>query len=281
MPCPYNAGDVIFDLHTHTTASDGTLLPAELVKLAVEQNVDCLAITDHDTLSAFETLDLTNGHGPKLFVGIELSTVWQGHSIHIIGLNVDRDDQTLLDGVKAQQAARLTRATTIARRLMKTGIDDPLPAVLGLAGSSAIGRPHFAQHLVNIGTVKDLRTAFRKYLGAGKPGDVKQCWASLPDVIAWITAAGGTPVLAHPAKYGMTWTKLRALIADFKESDGQAIEVVCGSQESNVTRKLADFSNEFDLSASCGSDFHEPSSWSAPGRFSPLPQSVKKVWDTW
>jgi len=281
MPRTYNTGDVIFDLHTHTTASDGALQPAGLIQLAAEHNVDCLAITDHDTLSAFETLDPTSSSGPKLLVGIEMSTVWRGHSVHIIGLNVDRHNRTLLDGLVAQQAARLGRATTIASRLTNIGIDDPLPAVLSIAGSSTIGRPHFARHLVNIGTVKDTRTAFRKYLGAGKPGDVKQCWASLPEVISWIAAAGGTPVLAHPTKYGMTWTKLRALIEEFRMVGGLCVEVVCGSQEMLVTKKLADLTNEFELTASCGSDFHQLSSWSAPGRFQPLPSSVTRVWDTW
>lgn len=280
-PYPYNADAVIFDLHTHTNASDGALHPAELIRFAGEQNVDCLAITDHDTLAAYEQLDPAHTGRPKLIVGVELSTVWGSHSIHVIGLNVDRGNPTLSDGIVKQQDLRLSRATTIAHRLTKTGIDNPLTAVLDIAGDSMIGRPHFAQHLVDVGLVKNIRAAFRKYLGSGKIGDVKQCWESLPDVVAWITAAGGTPVLAHPAKYGMTWAKLRALIEDFKDAGGQAMEVVCGSQELPVTTRLADLSLEFELAASCGSDFHQPSAWSAPGRFPPLPDSVTNVWDTW
>jgi predicted metal-dependent phosphoesterase TrpH len=272
---------VIYDLHTHTTASDGALTPTDLIRLAGEHQVDCLAITDHDTLGAFEQTNPASSHGLTLIVGIELSTVWNGHGIHVIGLNVDRNNSILIEGISKQQGARISRAKTIAHRLMKTGIDDPLPAVLKIAGNSMIGRPHFARHLVDIGLVKDASTAFRKYLGSGKIGDVKQCWESLPDIVAWISAAGGSPVLAHPAKYGMTWTKLRALIEDFKEAGGQAMEVVCGSQELPVTRRLADLSNEFELAASCGSDFHQVSSWSAPGQFPKLPDSVAKVWETW
>jgi predicted metal-dependent phosphoesterase TrpH len=272
---------MIFDLHTHTDASDGALSPPELVHLAQERQVGCLAITDHDTLGAYERLDPGEFQAMQIIVGIELSTAWQRHNIHIIGLNIDPKNPTLLQGIKAQQEARVLRASQIARRLVNTGIDDPLPAVRKIAGTGMIGRPHFAQHLVDIGHVKNLNAAFRKYLGNGKIGDVKQCWAELPNVVSWIRAAGGTPVLAHPTKYGMTWTKLRALLDDFKDSGGQAIEVVCGSQETSVTKKLADLANDFKFAASCGSDFHQASSWSSPGKFQPLPDSVTKVWDLW
>ncbi len=272
---------MIFDLHTHTTASDGALSPAELISLARDNGVGCLAITDHDTIAAYEQIESSQLLDLRLIVGIELSTSWQKHGIHIVGLNLDRDNSELRAGIAIQQDARVSRAQEIARRLVKTGIDDPFLAVQELAGDSMIGRPHFAQHLVKIGHVKDIRTAFRRYLGNGKTGDVKQCWSDLPEVIHWIRAAGGTAVLAHPAKYGMTWTKLRALVADFATSGGQAIEVVCGNQESNVTKKLVDICNDFELAASCGSDFHQVNSWSTPGKFAQLPDTVGKVWDSW
>lgn len=272
---------MIYDLHTHTTASDGALTPTELVALAGAQQVDCLAITDHDTVNGFAEIGANDLQGVRLIVGIELSTSWQGHGIHIIGLNIDPLNPVLAQGIDEQQNARQSRAAMIAQRLAKTGIENPLAAVQKIAGDSMIGRPHFARHLVEIGHVKDIQTAFRKYLGNGKIGDVKQCWAALPDVVSWITAAGGTPVLAHPTKYGMTWTKMRALVDDFADCGGQAIEVVCGSQEQVTTRKLAIIANDFNLAASCGSDFHQASAWSAPGKFQPLPDSVRKVWDTW
>ena len=272
---------MIYDLHTHTTASDGALSPSELILLACDNGVGCLAITDHDTLDAYEQIDASLIVELRLIVGVELSTTWQKHGIHVVGLNVDRDNPILQNGICRQQDARLSRAREIARRLAKTGIDDPFEAVQQLAGDSVIGRPHFAQHLVNIGHVKDIQTAFRKYLGSGKTGDIRQCWIELPEAVSWIRAAGGTAVLAHPAKYGMTWTKLRALISDFAESGGQAIEVACGNQEPGVTRRLAELCNDYDLAASCGSDFHQKKSWSAPGKFARMPESVPKVWESW
>ena len=278
----YNASVVIIDLHTHTTASDGTLSPAELLRYARENNVGMLAITDHDTLDAYKQLNGQASNIPRLITGVELSTAWQGRGIHILGLNVDISNEILRHGIERQQHARLQRAETIAERLMKLGIDYPLHAVRAIAGNGSIGRPHFAQHLVDIGFVRDLRTAFRKYLGDGKPGDVKQGWASMPDIVSWILAAGGVPVVAHPARYRFTMSKLRCLLDDFKNAGGQAIEVICGQQSSTTTRQLTNLAEDFELLASCGSDFHQPGlPWSRPGGFTPLPDSLRKVWETW
>ena len=170
----------------------------------------------------------------------------------------------------------------IAARLRRLGIPDPLPAVLDASGNGHIGRPQFAVHLVETGVVRDLKTAYRKFLGRGKPGDVRSGWASLDEVIRWVRAAGGTPVLAHPAKYGLTKTKLRKLAREFGAAGGQALEVVCGPQSGTTTAWLARLANELGLEASCGSDFHSPAQgWSRPGGFPPLPDGVRPVWQSW
>lgn len=278
----YNAFVVIIDLHTHTTASDGILSPVELLRHANENDVDMLAITDHDTLDAFTQLNGQAPGIPKLITGIELSTAWHGSGIHILGLNVDASNDILRRGIERQQYARLRRAETIARRLTKLGIENPLHAVRAIAGNGSIGRPHFAQHLVDIGFVRDLRTAFRKYLGAGKLGDVNRGWASMQDIVAWILTAGGIPVVAHPAKYRFTMTKLRCLLDDFKDAGGQGIEVICGHQSSATTLQLASLAEDLELLASCGSDFHQPGlPWSRPGGFAQLPDSLRTVWEAW
>jgi len=273
---------MIYDLHTHSNASDGHLPPDQLLRYAAEHDVSLLSITDHDTVAAYDLLASADLPGVELLPGIELSTTWQKRSIHVLGLNIDPANSILRQGIESQQRARHARAKKIAKRLMTLGLDDPYPAVATMAGSASIGRPHFARHLVELGKVPDVQSAFRKYLGAGKLGDVKQGWASLEDVISWINAAGGTAVLAHPAKYKFTMTKLRAMLEEFKDAGGRGIEVVCGQQEVNVTRRLAEIANDFELLASSGSDFHHPAnSWSRPGRFSSLPDNVTPVWDAW
>jgi len=277
----YNASDVIYDLHSHTTASDGSLDPDSLIAYAAECGVDVLAITDHDTLDAFERVD-GSASGTRLLTGVELSTTWNRIGIHVVGLDIDPRDRMLCDGVKQQKAGRIERARTIAERLQKLGIPVPLDDVLEIAGDACVGRPHFAEHLVATGICRDTKTAFRKYLGAGKVGDVRQGWAALTDVVQWITSAGGTAVLAHPVKYGLTKSKTRALAMDFRSAGGHAIEVVCGTQSETTTNHLARLATELGLAASCGSDFHAPGfAWSRPGGFPPLPAGVRPVWETW
>ena len=262
--------------------SDGSLAPVDLLRLAEAHAVDVLAITDHDTVGAYTGLHELNNTAVHLIPGIELSTTWRNNGIHIVGLNIDPLNSVLTAGINKQQQARSERAEIIAERLTRLGIDNPYDDVKSLAGDAPIGRPHFAQHLVNIGKVADLQKAFRKYLGAGKIGDIRQGWASMPDVIDWIAAAGGVAVLAHPAKYKFTTTKLRAMLEDFKDYGGRAMEVVSGHQQPALTRRLADMASDFDLLASTGSDFHHPANkWSRPGGFSTLPDQIETVWDAW
>ena len=270
------------DLHTHTNLSDGHLSPRELLLYAVEHDVNVLSITDHDTVAAYDAMPDISDLPVRLVPGIEFSTSWQNRGIHIVGLNIDPSNSTLRAGIAKQQLARQTRAVVIADRLTRLGIDNPHEAVTAIAGDATVGRPHFAQHLVAIGKVPDTQTAFRKYLGAGKIGDVKQDWADMAEVIQWINAAGGIPVLAHPTKYRFTMTRLRAFLADFVAVGGRGMEVCCGHQEANVTRRLAATAVDFDLLASSGSDFHHPANkWSRPGGFPDLPETVTPVWDAW
>ncbi len=270
-----------YDLHTHSTASDGSLEPAELLRLAGECDIDVLAITDHDTLAAYESLDVA-GSTPQLVPGIELSTSWRGIGIHVVGLNVDPGNPTLCHGVEVQRRNRIRRAALIADRLAKKGIPDSLAAVSDSSGSDYIGRPNFAAFLVAAGYAKNMREAFRKFLGPGKAGDVRHVWPELDEVVRWIVAAGGIAVLAHPAKYRLTRTKLRSLAGDFRAAGGQAIEVVCGAQSDSTTASLAALANDIGLHASCGSDFHNPDfRWSRPGRFPALPDDVQPVWRLW
>lgn len=273
---------MIYDLHTHTTASDGSLSPLALLAHAAECGVDVLSITDHDTVTAYEHLGDAPVGSPKVIPGIELSTTWSGRGVHVVGLNIDPADVVLRAGIAAQQAARAARAETIALRLEKLGFGHAGSEVAAMAGDSGVGRPHFARYLVDNGHAKDVATAFRKYLGDGKPGDVTSGWASMDDVIRWIRAAGGTAVLAHPAKYRLTRAKLCALIEDFMAAGGVAIEVVSGQQEPGVTHRLGLLAADYGLAASSGSDFHHRSStWSAPGRFSIMPDTLRPVWDLW
>ena len=269
------------DLHTHTRASDGALTPAELLDRARTQGVTHLSITDHDTLDAYKQLP-ERPEGLSLISGIEWSTTWRRRGIHVLGLNIDRQHAPLTALVAEQSRARQSRAELIARRLIKQGLEIDFERVSELAGGSQIGRPHFASHLLETGQVEDFQEAFKRYLGRGKPGDVKAGWASLEVVIETTRAAGGQAVLAHPDSYGFTATKLRELLKDFRHLGGAAMEVISGRQTDQVTDHLARLSRRFGLQASVGSDFHRPGEYHCDlGGCAPLPYRCQPVWTGW
>ena len=207
--------------------------------------------------------------------------MWRGRAIHVVGLDIDANSAALEQTLALQQEARRRRAETIAQRLRLHGLKVDLDDVRRPAGDAGIGRPHFALSLVESGEVKDSRTAFRKYLGAGRPGDVKTTWAPLAEIVASISAANGIPVLAHPGKYKLTRTKLRSLAEDFQAAGGTAIEVACGPHNLASREILTDLAEEFGFAVSIGSDFHAPVPWNRPGVSADLVRGCRPVWDTW
>jgi predicted metal-dependent phosphoesterase TrpH len=269
------------DLHSHTTASDGVLKPQELVDLASERGIDLLAITDHDTMDAFDT-ELVYPSNLQLIQGIELSCKWGGNTVHILGLNVDRSHNSLKEGIRSQKQIRRERAHKIADKLKILGFTNTLQAALDLSDGGQIGRPHFAKHLVNIGAARSEQQAFKKILGEGKSGYVRADWAELGVAIDWIEHSGGTSVLAHPTRYGLSKTKLLSLFRDFKNLGGKAIEVISGHQLPDKTLGLATLCDQFGFLSSCGSDFHRPDeSWAALGHVPKLPERCRPVWTDW
>jgi 3',5'-nucleoside bisphosphate phosphatase len=273
---------MIYDLHSHSTASDGELSPSALITRARDNGVNCLAITDHDTVEAYYDLPDAGLAGVKICHGIELSCNWQGRSVHVVGLNIRLDSVALQAALRVQQENRNRRAQLIAARLDKKGIVGAMAGARAIAGNAIIGRPHFARFLVSAGKVRDERQAFKRYLGNGKLGDVQHDWPGIATVIQWIRQAGGLAVLAHPAHYKLTNTKLSLLTDEFVAAGGAGIEVVSGRQTADLTKKLAQLAVEKQLLASTGSDFHRMGqSWSDIGRQSALPDHLTPVWNAW
>ncbi|MFT4580902.1 MAG: putative metal-dependent phosphoesterase TrpH [Gammaproteobacteria bacterium] len=272
----------VIDLHSHSDKSDGVLSPNELLEAAFAAGVEVLSITDHDTLKAYQEIERSPDSLPHLIPGVEFSTEWKKTGIHVLGLNINVECAAMKHAATVQANARLARAEQIATGLERIGVPDALAGARSFAGQSAIGRPHFAHYLVECGFVKDVGQAFRKYLGAGKIGDVKQHWSSMEQIITWIRDAGGTAVVAHPGKYGLTRTRRVALIEDFKRLGGGAIEVISGHQDPALTASLAASATAAGLLASCGSDFHRPGQpWARLGMPLQLPGECKPVWDAW
>ncbi|WP_117234594.1 RNase RNM [Vibrio maerlii] len=272
------------DLHSHTTASDGRLTPSELIDRALSFNIEVLAITDHDTIDALgeaHSYVVDNDKPIVIIDGIEISTVWQNKDIHIVGLNIDRESQELVDLIRQQQAHRDGRARLIAERLQKATREGVYEEVSEIAGDAPITRAHFAKWLVDNGYAKTMQQVFKKFLTRNNPGYVPPAWCSMADAVNAIHAAGGQAVLAHPGRYQLTakWTK--RLIAAFVEAGGDAMEVAQPQQGQQERRNLADYAIQYNLLASQGSDFHYPSPWMELGRNLWLPAGVESVWKDW
>ncbi|QKX18751.1 PHP domain-containing protein [Microbulbifer sp. YPW1] len=279
------------DLHCHSTASDGILSPTALVSRAKSAGVTLLALTDHDTVAGIDEAEAeARAQGLTLLPGIELTALWGRRVVHIVGLNVDRRATALVQAIRLRDQLRRERAQQIAERLEKRGFAGALAGARALAGEGVIGRPHFARWMVEAGYVSDSGKAFKRYLGAGKIGDVAVPWPDMVETISAIRSAGGAAVLAHPLKYGLTRTKLRALLVDFCAAAGDAVEVVCGQQNPVQTREILSLLDQVrapaagprgPLLASLGSDFHQPDQpWRALGCVR-LPAGVEPVWNLW
>ncbi len=270
------------DLHSHSVASDGTLTATELVSRARAGGVDVLALTDHDTTDGIaEAHRVALATGLNLVPGVEVSVTWNRQTVHVVGLHVDPDNAVLQEGLQELQTFREWRALEIAQRLEKAGIPDAYDGARAHAKGRIIGRTHFAHYLVECGRAASLREVFRRYLVHNKPGYVPGQWAALEDALGWIRSAGGQAVIAHPARYRLTASKLRQLVGEFRECGGAGIEVVSGSHSRDDVERIAALARGEGLLASRGSDYHGPENpWVELGRLADLPVGLPAIWDS-
>ncbi|MDL7457284.1 RNase AM [Escherichia coli] len=275
---------VIYDLHSHTTASDGCLTPEALVHRAVEMRVGTLAITDHDTTAAIaparEEIS-RSGLALNLIPGVEISTVWENHEIHIVGLNIDITHPLMCEFLAQQTERRNQRAQLIAERLEKAQIPGALEGAQQLAQGGAVTRGHFARFLVECGKASSMADVFKKYLARGKTGYVPPQWCTIEQAIDVIHHSGGKAVLAHPGRYNLSAKWLKRLVAHFAEHHGDAMEVAQCQQSPNERTQLATLARQHHLWASQRSDFHQPCPWIELGRKLWLPAGVEGVWQLW
>jgi len=271
----------LYDLHCHSTASDGALSPTELVQRAHQQGVTSLALTDHDTTAGLTEAQLcADATGVKLITGIELSTNWLDKCFHIVGLGIDPTYAPLAEATFNLQSTRLERAEKIAFKLEKKRIPGALEAVKKAAGDGMITRTHFADFLVSQNHVSTQQEAFDRYLSKGKPAYVSTSWAELELAVNWITGSGGVAILAHPLRYKLTANWMKRLLTVFKDAGGQGIEIITGRINPDEIRLVTDYATRFELAGSVGSDFHSAvNQWVELGRLAPLPKNIKPVWE--
>jgi 3',5'-nucleoside bisphosphate phosphatase len=273
-----------YDLHCHSTWSDGVLAPADVVRRAAERNVDVLALTDHDEIGGNAEARATAADAGISFVdGVEISVSYLEETIHVLGLGIDSAQPALMAGLAGIRHGRDARARRIGQSLADAGIEGAYEGARGLAGNDElISRAHFARFLIDQGVVKDIHSCFKRYLVRGKPGYVEHAWPALSEAIAWIHGAGGDAVLAHPGRYRVTATGMKALLTEFRAAGGDGIEVISSAHTPEQFIEYATLARLFELKASVGSDFHAPGeSWLDLGEAPPLPADVTPIWSEW
>lgn len=273
-----------YDLHSHTTFSDGRLSVPELLERATEKGVDVLAITDHDTTAGIRPAQLyieEEALSLELVPGVEISTRWESFEIHIVGLNIDPDSNELKNLLLSQQGKREARAKEIGKRLAKRGYEGVYEEAKLLAGFAEITRAHFAAVLVKRGVANNIQGVFKKFLARNKSGYVPSTWCDMETAIKAISASGGVSVLAHPSRYQMSNKWLRKLLNEFANAGGQAMEVAQPQQAPSERQFLGQLSREYGLLASQGSDFHYPMPWLELGKNLYLPKDCQGVWQHW
>lgn len=271
----------LYDLHSHTRASDGVLSAEELVLRAHERGVDVLAITDHDTTNAIEPARqaiATHQLPLQLMSGVEISTLWENHEIHIVGLGMDINHPALCALLDSQHQKRWQRAEEIARRLERANIPGALQGASALAGEGQITRGHFARYLVGCGKASTMAQVFKQYLARGKTGYVPAQWCTIEQAIDAIHQSGGRAVVAHPGRYDLSAKWLKRLLKFFADHGGDAMEVAQCQQAPDERQQLTRYAQDYGLAASQGSDFHQPCAWIELGRKLWLPAGAEAVW---
>jgi hypothetical protein len=273
-----------YDLHCHSNVSDGVLAPASVAARAKARGVDVWALTDHDEVGGImEARKAAQGLGLRFVPGVEISITFAGHTVHIVGLQVDENNPTLRQGLEETRSGRERRAREIADQLAAVGIPDAFEGALLYAGNpDLISRTHFARYIIQRGVCHDVSSVFRNYLIEGKPGYVPHRWASLRESVTWILAAGGIPVIAHPGRYDFDDMTYDALFSEFRDFGGMGIEVVTGSHTVDQYAEYAKVAKRYGFLASRGSDFHGPGESRVDlGELPPLPSGLIPVWHDW
>ena len=273
-----------YDLHSHSTYSDGLLTPDEVVRRAAVRGVDFFALTDHDeTAGLAEARLAAQDAGITLIPGAELSVSWESHTLHILGLRIDEANADLDAGLASIRSGRDARAHRIAAGLEEAGIEGAYEGARRYVTSDRlISRTHFARHLVESGYAKDTKDVFKRFLTPGKPGYVKHAWATLSDAVDWIHGAGGVAAVAHPGRYKISPTGMRRLLGEFRDAGGDGIEVLSPSHTPAQFAEYSAYARVFGLAASCGSDYHGPGEgWLDLGDLPDMPAGVTPIWTRW
>lgn len=252
------------DLHVHSTASDGSFSPKELVDYAIEKGLRAFALTDHDSVAGLdeaisyaEKLRQNRRDVPEVIPGIEFSTEYEGKDIHIVGLYIDYKSDTFQKHLGDFVHSRDVRNEKMCQMLHTgTGMDISYDKLKSAFPGSVITRAHYAKYMLEKGYIKSMKEAFERYIGDNCPYFLPREKITPSDAIRLILAVGGIPVLAHPLLYGMGKQHLDKLVEELKQTGLLALEAVYSTYAPSEERQMRTLAQEYQLSISGGSDFH-------------------------
>lgn len=245
------------DLHVHSTKSDGTYTPTELVNYAIEKGLTAFALTDHDTIDGIEeALEAAKDKPITVIPGIEYSTEYLNRDVHIVGLFIDYKAPVFLEYLARFQQSRTDRNYKLCANLRGADIDITYEALLEMFPDAVITRAHYAKYLLSKGYVKSMKEAFDRYLGDHTPYFVHREKITPQEVIQVTLQAGGVPILAHPTLYGLGKEQLDILVSTLTEHGLRGIECVYSTYTNSDEREIKALAAKYNLLPSGGSDFH-------------------------
>lgn len=247
----------MIDLHTHSTYSDGTLSPAELIHLARERGISTVALTDHDTVAGVEEAQkAADALGLRFVPGIELSVRVDRGEFHLLGLGLTKGLAELEERLQEIRNFRNRRNLLMVEKMRQAGIEVSYEDIRGHAEGDVVGRPHFAAFLVERGECRDPKEAFQRYLGTGRPFYVAKEVMTLEEAVGQVIQSGGIPIVAHPLSLQLKWGPLEEAIPRWKELGIRGMETMHPSATRARTHRLEEMARRNGLLAVAGSDYH-------------------------
>lgn len=245
------------DLHIHSTFSDGTMSPAELVALACKKGLNAISLTDHDTMAGVEpAVQAAEGTALEVIAGLEISVVHADISLHVLGYCMDSKNPDLNQVLARLQAGRQARNSTILLRLAEQGVHVSSADLKRVSHSGQTGRPHIARIMMELGAVQSMQQAFEQYLGRGACAYVSRTVLAAEEAIRIIRGAGGLAVLAHPLQLDSTLAKLPDLLQELVPFGLDGLEGYYPTHSAKIRRAIQEIARKFGLLLTGGSDFH-------------------------
>lgn len=247
----------MIDLHMHSSFSDGSYTPEELIAMAEEKGLYGVSLTDHDTTKGVpDFVRAAEGKSVRVMTGVEISAKFHGGTMHILGYGINPDDRFLQEHLEWIREGRTARNKEILNSLVELGFHITWEEVAGYAGDEVVGRPHFAMALIKHGYVNDKDEAFDKYLGKGKPGYAERRRFDPEDSIKLIHRAGGLAVLAHPFTLNLSSWALRKKLVELADAGLDGMEVYYSEHSPKLQKQYLKMAKDAGLIVTGGSDFH-------------------------